>query len=77
MLTLRFSFIRRRLRRPLYGLLVLSLVCGMVLSANSQAFMAWQMNSVASTDTAMDDTQHSSVADKHAMADRPSCHDMT
>ena len=79
MLILRFSFIRRRLRRPLYGLLVLSLVCGMVLSANSQAFMAWQMgqmNSVASTDTAMDDIQHSSVADKHAMADRPSCHDM-
>lgn len=50
MLTLSLSSINRRLRSPLYRLLVLSLVCGMVLSANSQAFMAWQMALSASAD---------------------------
>ncbi len=43
MLTLSLSSINRRLRGPLQGLLVLSLVFGVVLSANSQALMLWQM----------------------------------
>ncbi len=70
MLTLSLSSINRRLRGPLQGLLVLSLVFGVVLSANSQALMLWQM--AAQNEL----VQMTAGGDSLAPAAMPACHDM-
>lgn len=70
MQTLSLSSINRRLRGPFYGLLVLSLVFAVVLSANSQALMLWQM-------TAQNElVQMKAGGDSRMPADMPACHSM-
>ncbi len=72
MLTLSLSSINRRLRGPLQGLLVLSLVFGVVLSANSQALMLWQMAAQNERAQMMAGGDTQALAAIHTM---PACHD--
>jgi hypothetical protein len=73
LLTLSLSSINRRLRGPLQGLLVLSLVFGVVLSANSQALMLWQM---AAQNELVQMTAGGDSQAPAAMHTMPACHDM-
>lgn len=82
------SFIRHHLRGPLYRLLMLSLVLGVILSANSRAMMSWQMALpdavshtglpyITSAPAAVSDTASQPVAVVHAAKSGSACHQMT